>query len=367
VRQGKSAEALQLLFSPAYETDKRIYAEGIQRSTLAIQERIQANIDSFRQTLLLATTLAVVGLLTLIPVWLVVLKVLQNYLRDRQQAHQLLEATVLERTQELAEANAEVRALNQRLQSENSRLSTELDIARQLQQMILPNASELQHLPDLDIACSMVSATEVGGDYYDVIRVADRVFVSIGDVTGHGLESGVMAIMAQTAIQTLLHTQITDPVDLHRILNQVLYGNIQRMQSDKSMTLAVLDYCSGKFSLSGQHESILVMRHNGELEEIDTIDLGFPLALEADITPFVAVAETVLHSGDAILLYTDGIPEAENPAKEHYGVPRLREILSINHLRSASEILEAIMADLMQFVDRQTILDDCTLVVIKKQ
>ncbi len=367
VRQGRTKEAIAILFSADYEADKRIYAEGIQRTTQAIQQRIQANIENFRNTLLLATTLAVVSLLTLIPIWLVVIKVLQNYLRDRQLAHELLEATVAQRTKELAEANAEVLTLNKRLQTENSRLATELDIARQLQQMILPNTSELQDLPDLDIACTMVSATEVGGDYYDVIRVSDRILVSIGDVTGHGIESGVMAIMAQTAIQTLVQTQTTDPINLHRVLNQVLYGNIQRMQSDKSMTLALLDYGSGKLSVSGQHESVLVIRHNGELQEIDTMDLGFPLALEADITPFVGVTELVLHPGDVVLLYTDGITEAENPLKERYGIKRLKQVLQLNYLSSAQQILTAIMDDLMQFINRQAILDDCTLVVLKKQ
>lgn len=292
---------------------------------------------------------------------------MQNYLRDRQLANDLLEATVAERTKELAEANAEVRQLNLRLQTENTRLVTELDIARQLQQMILPHASELKDLPDLDIACSMIPATEVGGDYYDVVRVGDRILISIGDVTGHGIESGVMAIMAQTAIQTLVHTKTNDPITLHRILNQVLYSNIQRMQSDKSMTLALLEYGSGKLSLSGQHESILVIRNNGEPEEIDTMDLGFPLALEADITPFVAVAETVFHPKDVILLYTDGITEAENPSRERYGIDRLKQVLQVSYHSSASQILKAIMDDLMQFIGRQAILDDCTLVVIKKQ
>jgi serine phosphatase RsbU (regulator of sigma subunit) len=367
VRQGRPKEALGILFSSAYEADKRIYAEGIQRSTQAIQQRIQANIENFRYTLLLATTLAVVSLLTLTPIWLIVVKILKNYMRDRELANQLLEATVAQRTKELAEANAEVQELNKRLQTENSRLSTELDIARQLQQMILPNTSELENLADLDIACTMVSATEVGGDYYDVIRTGDRILISIGDVTGHGIESGVMAIMAQTAIQTLVQTQTTDPINLHCALNQVLYGNIQRMQSDKSMTLALLDYGSGKLSVSGQHESILVVRHNGELQEIDTMDLGFPLALEADITPFVAVSELVLHSGDVVLLYTDGITEAENPFKERYGIERLKQVLQLSYLSSASQILKAIMDDLMQFINQRAILDDCTLVVLKKE
>ncbi len=367
VRQGKSAEALAILSSPAYEADKRIYAEGIQTSTRAVQQHIQANTEKFRHTLLLATALAVVSLLSLIPIWLIVVKILQNYLRDRQLANELLEATVAQRTKELAEANAEVCALNKRLQNENSRLAMELDIARQLQQMILPNISELQNLADLDIACSMVSATEVGGDYYDVIRLGDRILVSIGDVTGHGIESGVMAIMAQTAIQTLVRNQTTDPINLHRVLNQVLYGNIQRMQSDKSMTLALLEYGSGKLSVSGQHESILVIRHNGEIQEIDTIDLGFPLALEEDITPFVGVTELVLQPGDVVLLYTDGITEAENPLKEHYGIERLKQVLQLNYLYSAQQILKAIMGDVMQFIDQRAILDDCTLVVIKKE
>jgi len=367
VRQGRPKEAVAILSSSDYEADKRTYAEGIQRTTQAIQQHLKENTENFRNTLLLATTLAVVSLFTLTPIWLIVVKILQNYMRDRQLAHELLEATVAQRTKELAEANAEVLALNKRLQTENSRLATELDIARQLQQMILPNTSELENLADLDIACTMVSATEVGGDYYDVIRIGDRILISIGDVTGHGIESGVMAIMAQTAIQTLVQTQTTDPINLHRVLNQVLYGNIQRMQSDKSMTLALLDYGSGKLSVSGQHESILVIRHNGELQEIDTMDLGFPLALEADITPFVAVSELVLRSGDVVLLYTDGITEAENPLKEHYGIERLKQVLQLNYLYSTQQILKAIMDDLMQFIDQRAILDDCTLVVLKKE
>jgi sigma-B regulation protein RsbU (phosphoserine phosphatase) len=68
-----------------------------------------------------------------------------------------------------------------------------------------------------------------------------------------------------------------------------------------------------------------------------------------------------------ILLYTDGITEAENPSRERYGIDRLKQVLQVSYHSSASQILKAIMDDLMQFIDRQAILDDCTLVVIKKQ
>jgi serine phosphatase RsbU (regulator of sigma subunit) len=81
----------------------------------------------------------------------------------------------------------------------------------------------------------------------------------------------------------------------------------------------------------------------------------------------VAVSELVLRSGDVVLLYTDGITEAENPLKEHYGTERLKQVLQLNYLYSTQQILKAIMDDLMQFIDQRAILDDCTLVVLKKE
>lgn len=86
------------------------------------------------------------------------------------------------------------------------------------------------------------------------------------------------------------------------------------MNIDKSMSLALLDYEEGKLRLSGQHEEIIVVRNNGKLEQIDTIDLGFPLGLELDIAAFVASKEIGLNQCDVVVLYTDGITEAEKTA-----------------------------------------------------
>ncbi|EDN71889.1 two component system response regulator [Beggiatoa sp. SS] len=91
-----------------------------------------------------------------------------------------------------------------RLKTENIRLNAELDVARRLQQMLLPKEHELTQVAGLEIAGFMEPAEKVGGDYYDVLVSHGRIQLAIGDATGHGLESGILAIMVQTAVRTLL-------------------------------------------------------------------------------------------------------------------------------------------------------------------
>jgi len=82
-----------------------------------------------------------------------------------------------------------------------------------------------------------------------------------------------------------------DPVRFLSAINRAIYDNLQRMKSDKNASLALLDYQEGMLKLSGQHEEMIVVRYNGSVERFDTIDLGFPIGLDADIAEFVA--ETV--------------------------------------------------------------------------
>jgi len=268
---------------------------------------------------------------------------------------------------ELARAHEEISALNQRLQVENLRLTAELDITRQLQHMLLPKDEELEQIPGLDIAGFMEPANEVGGDYYDVLQHNGRVKIAIGDVTGHGLESGVLMIMVQTAVRTLLENNETDPVNFLSTLNHTIYDNVQRINSDKNLTLCLLDYQSGRLHLSGQHEEIIVVRSGSQVELIDTIDLGFPIGLEADITDFIASAEVQLHPGDVVVLYTDGITEAEDIHKVQYGLERLCEVVQQNWQIAAKEIRQAVIDDVRSHIGQQKVYDDITLVVIKQK
>ncbi|MEG4274279.1 MULTISPECIES: protein kinase domain-containing protein [unclassified Microcoleus] len=286
---------------------------------------------------------------------------------ENAQLYQTLEQKVEERTAQLAQANKEILVLNQRLKVENLRMSAELDVTRRLQQMILPQQQELESIAGLEIAAFMEPADEVGGDYYDVLNHGGKATIGIGDVTGHGLESGVLMIMAQTAIRTLLVHKETDPVKLLQTVNQTLFDNVERMDSGKNMSLSLLEYRDNTLHLSGQHEEVIVVRDGGEVERIDTIELGFPIALEADIADFIASTEIQLNSGDVVILYTDGITEAFDMKKNQYGIEPLIEVVVLNRELSAAEIKQAVIDDVRRYIGEQKVFDDITLVVIKQK
>ena len=261
------------------------------------------------------------------------------------------------------------------LRAENLRLSAELEVAQKIQQMVLPTESELKAVKGLDIAAFMEPAEEVGGDYYDVLQHDGTVSIGIGDVTGHGLESGVLMLMVQMAVRTLLennhrrsaHATETEQKQFFDLLNRAIYSNVQRMNLERNLSLAILEYRDGHISLSGQHEEMIVVRSSGELEIINTTDLGFPIGLDSDIAEFIHCTKVVLNPEDVVVLYTDGITEAENIKGELYGLERFCEVLQHNHYLTAEEIKMAAIEDLRLHIGKQKVLDDLTLLVLKKQ
>jgi PAS domain S-box-containing protein len=293
---------------------------------------------------------------------------------ERKQAEKLiadynrtLEEQVKERTAQLAEANKEIMALNKRLKADNLRMSAELEVTKQLQYMILPKLEELEAIEGLDIAGFMEPADEVGGDYYDILQQDGKVKIGIGDVTGHGLESGVLMLMTQTAVRTLQESHQTDPVQFLDILNRTICRNVQRINPDKNLTLALLDYADGTLNVSGQHEEIIVVRAGGEVERIDTNYLGFPIGLDEEIADFIASEQVQLNPGDVVVLYTDGITEAFDINKQQYGLNQLCEVVSQNCDRTVQEIREAVIKDVRRHIGTQKVFDDITLVVLKQK
>ncbi|HBK97907.1 MAG TPA: hypothetical protein DD001_11605 [Microcoleaceae bacterium UBA10368] len=173
-------------------------------------------------------------------------------------------------------------------------------------------------------------------------------------------------IMVQTAVRTLLAYNEPDLVRFLSAVNRAIYDNMQRMKCDKNASLALLDSQEGMLKLSGQHEEMIVVRCNGSVERFDRIDLGFPIGLDVDITEFVA--ETVqLYTGDVVVLYTDGITEAENIDQVLYGLERLIEVIQINWQRTASEIRYAVIDDVRSHMGAQKVFDDITLLLLKQK
>ncbi|EIJ40983.1 serine phosphatase RsbU, regulator of sigma subunit [Beggiatoa alba B18LD] len=291
---------------------------------------------------------------------------LQAYARQLESAKESLECKVHERTLALESANREIQQLNHCLQVENQRMSAELAVTHRLQQMVLPKLHELKDIHELDIAVFMEPADEVGGDYYDVLSHNGSVKIGIGDVTGHGLESGVLMLMVQTAVRTLQANNVTDPTQFFTALNHTIYANIQRMNSDKTLTLSLLDYQDGNVRLSGQHEYVLWVNQNGQVDLIDTQQLGFIVGIEPEISQWINFKELFLQTGEGLVLYTDGITEATNPKRELYGLKRLCDVVSRHWHLATAQIQQAVINDVRQHIGVGRALDDITLVVMKR-
>lgn len=287
---------------------------------------------------------------------------------DLSQQNNILEEKVRERTIELEK-------LNERLSSENLRMGTELEITKRLQEMVLPRDEELRTVEGLDISTHMEPADEVGGDYFDILRSEHGVHIGIGDVTGHGLESGVLMLLTQSAVRTLSASKESDLQNMVNILNRSLIGNIDRMGNGKNLTLALIDYRFeqgkddrvGSLKVVGQHESILIYRRTGSVEEVETLLLGMPIGLVEDVSEYLGEEQIHLYEGDVVLLYTDGITEAANLEQELFGIERLKMVLSELGECSAQEIKQGIVKRVKQFIGDQQLLDDLTLLVLKQE
>ncbi|WP_333160549.1 PP2C family protein-serine/threonine phosphatase [Microcoleus sp. Pol12B4] len=137
------------------------------------------------------------------------------------------------------------------------------------------------------------------------------------------------------------------------------------MKSDKQASPALLDYQQGMLKLTAQHEEMIVVRCNGSVDRFDKIDLGFPIGLDADIAEFVAEKIVHLHSGDVVVLYTDGITEAQSMDQLLYGLDRL---IQSYWQRSATEIRYAVIKDVRSsHIGKQKVFDDIPLLVLQQK
>jgi serine phosphatase RsbU (regulator of sigma subunit) len=243
----------------------------------------------------------------------------------------------------------------------------------------LENAQYANHLEEkvkprtAGLICSrkkiyaMEPADEVGGDYYEILNHDGHIKIGIGDVTGHGLESGVLMLMVQTTVQALLLAGIDNPEKFLNILNRTVYKNVQRIETDKNLTLSLLDYQAGRLQVTGQHEDVLIVREGEQIERMDTTDLGFMVGVIPNMTHTLSHSDIRLQPGDGIVLYSDSITEAHDPNMELYGIERLCEVVSTNWHLSAREIQQAVIADVRQFIGKQKVFDDITLLVLKQK
>jgi PAS domain S-box-containing protein len=245
-------------------------------------------------------------------------------------------------------------------ESEAQLLAREMELAKKIQTVLLPQKPEIS---GYEIAASCEPAEQVGGDYYDVISVGGFDWIVIGDVSGHGVSSGLVMMMVQTAIHTMLIQNPQVPTSrLLSVINRTIYENIARMDEQKHMTIIIIA-CrkDGFFNFSGLHEDILFWcAENRKVEKIETD--GMWIGIEPDISKMLPVSEFRLGTGDCIILYTDGIIEARGKDGRYFGTERLTAIIEASGGKSASEIHAAILNALKDFEKP----DDVTLFVMKR-
>ncbi len=201
-------------------------------------------------------------------------------------------------------------------------LHKEIELAKRIQTSILPQSLAV---PGLELAAKMIPAAQVGGDYYDVLRSDRGCWIGIGDVAGHGLDAGLIMLMTQATLATLVKSNsAATPSDVVCILNEVLFDNIRgRLRREHHVTLTVLHYDeSGDVVFAGAHEDIVIFRGTERRCELVSTP-GTWVGGRKDIRPGTVDSRLRLIPGDIMVLYTDGVTEMRNSEGEPFGIERL--------------------------------------------
>ncbi len=256
---------------------------------------------------------------------------------------------------ELARSRAQLAA--------QERLERELEIATRIQTSILPVGVDV---PGLELAATMRPASEVGGDYYDILpQPAGDCWLGIGDVAGHGLTAGLVMLMVQSLVAGLVEARRdARPSDLMPALNAMLHRNIrERLRQDEHVTLTLLRVLpDGRVLFAGAHEDIVVCRAaGGPCERVPTP--GTWLGVLPDIGAATSDSELRLAPGDVMLLYTDGVTEAMDHRRQQFGLDRLCAALEARRDRPAADLCAALAAEVAAHTAEQR--DDITLLVVR--
>ncbi len=244
--------------------------------------------------------------------------------------------------------------------AEKERLEGEIAIARTIQQKLLPPAEA--KLPGISVLADFQPLAELGGDYYDYFSMPDgRSAIAVGDVSGHGLPTGLLVAMAKAGLSTLLESGLAG-TSLFTRLNDLIHRSTD---SRNYMTLALLAYepasRSGELTNAGQ-----LAPYRLSAEGIESLSLpSFPLGL-SERSDFPTRVFSFA-AGDRLVFVTDGFVEAADPQGEPFGFERLEGLLRAEILSDAARLRDAILSAVSAHTRGEAPADDRTLVVLTIQ
>jgi phosphoserine phosphatase RsbU/P len=238
----------------------------------------------------------------------------------------------------------------------------EMELAKRIQTALLPR---VDRVPGYRVAARMLPTAEVGGDYYDILQTAaGETWLAIGDVSGHGVASGLIMMMTQTSLSsTVDRTTGYTPSRVLELVNSVVKQNISRLRTDRYMSLCVARLDGPRMTFAGKHQDILIWRSaTRSVEALPTT--GTWLGLVDDLAGMLSDQSVEIAEGDAVLFFTDGITEAANDADEMFGEERLASVLTKHGHLEAEQIVRAVLSEVEAFQAGQA--DDITLLVLKR-
>ncbi len=270
-----------------------------------------------------------------------------------KEANQLLR----ERQQELIRMQLETSIAMVDIEKESERKSRELEDAKQLQYSMLPHVSP--DLPHLDLAMSMKTCVEVGGDYYDYkLDTDNNLTLIIGDATGHGVRAGIVVATVKSYFHTLSFD--ASPTDM---IDSISKGIHNLQVRNMYMGITILKFRNNTLSIasSGMPPLYFYCKTTGQVEEI----LMKGLFLGSSLPSRPKTREMEVKPGDSLLAMTDGLPELFNDKKEQLDYSRIQERFAQLAGKSAKEIIEGMDALSQEWVNGGDINDDIALLSLK--
>ena len=275
------------------------------------------------------------------------LKAAADFLRDK---NEYLAAEVARRVREL---EAETRA--------RQKLETELEIARRIQMDMLPTGGS-RNSELYDLAALLVPARAVGGDLYDYFPLGGKLYFLVGDVSGKGVPAALFMVRAKTLFATVARHD----TDLGGVLAEVNRGLCADNEAAMFATLfaGTLDLDTGELRCAvGGHEPPILIPASGEAARIVPVDGGPALGLQPEAA--FATIPYALRPGDALVLYTDGVTEAEAEQGGFFTDERLLELLSGAQKISAAAIADRVLGAVRAFAGKAPQSDDITILALR--
>jgi len=248
----------------------------------------------------------------------------------------------------------------QRLIDARSR-EREFEIAQNIQRSLIPTS--FPALQGVSLAGRCLPAKQVGGDYYDFLPREGSLFdLVIADVSGHDIGAALLMAETRTFIRSQIHRNIS-PSDMMDSVNRFFLNDLSR--AELFITMFYLNYKIDErllsYSSAGHNRPLLWDNNYRVVVPLDADGMIF------GIRPDIRFEEKKRHlnPGDVILLYTDGVTEAENSAGEFFGDERLAQLLQENHMIAAEDLVEMLFHQLRIFTGSTTFRDDVSVLVLK--